>query len=785
MHQELEFDVVVVGGGLAGFSAAVAAARHGARTCLVQDRPVLGGNSSSEIRVTPHGAAAFHAYARESGIIAEALIEERRTNHEVITENGWTNSVWDLTLYDMAVRTAGLDLRLNTSVEGLETRPDGSIASVTARVANAETLLTLRAATFIDATGDGSVADLAGNAWRSGTESRAEFGEPHAPDEPTDGVMGSSLHFKTVDTGRPVEFHAPDWAVHYDDDRFFYEGGRVPKTLRSGYWWIEIGPPFDTIHDNERIRHELTRHVLGIWDYLKNRDERWREEASTLALDWIGQVPGKRESRRVEGRHLLTENELIDREVFPDEIAFGGWYVDLHTLGGLLADTSEPLNARELDPTSEYGASTNVGPFGLPLRILLARDVPNLMLAGRNVSATHAAMGSIRVMSTGAVLGQAAGTAAAVAVEAGTAAADVPIERVQQALLRDGCFLPNTPADDPLDLAPAATVRASSTELLHEASPESHARLGGLGQWTDHPVFPNRGVLEHRTAQWIALGPDRDLRRIELLLAADDAPRRVRATLHAVDDIWDYRAEAGEPIATTELEVTSSEPTWVSWDLDGIDRSRLPAGGYVRVSLDATPGITWQIAGTVQPGNLAAYEAMPGRYRRFGGGTTLSFRVEPAQACYGPENITSGVTRPHRSPNVWRSEPGATGSPWIELSWPEERSIRQVQITFAGNLLREYHAYPPGYRDPQTANEYVLEAREDDVWRPVAEVSGNATTRVVHTFPEAIRTSALRLTVLATNGDPSAAVSEIRCYEGTPCTEPAFPEQLAAGTSTH
>ena len=94
---EETYDVVVCGGGLAGVSAAIAAARHGARTCLLQDRPVLGGNSSSEIRVTPHGAAAFHAYARESGIVSEALTAERTRNHEPILETGWTNSVWDLT----------------------------------------------------------------------------------------------------------------------------------------------------------------------------------------------------------------------------------------------------------------------------------------------------------------------------------------------------------------------------------------------------------------------------------------------------------------------------------------------------------------------------------------------------------------------------------------------------------------------------------------------------------------------------------------------------------------
>jgi flavin-dependent dehydrogenase len=156
------YDIVVCGGGLAGFCAAVAAARNGAKTCLVHNRPVLGGNSSSEVGVTPHGAAAFHAYARETGIISEALIEERATNHAEIYENGWTNSVWDIVLYDIAVKTEGLTLYLNTDIRGVEKRDDRNISAVLAVVQNAEIDLRLEGKTIIDCTGDGIVADAAG-----------------------------------------------------------------------------------------------------------------------------------------------------------------------------------------------------------------------------------------------------------------------------------------------------------------------------------------------------------------------------------------------------------------------------------------------------------------------------------------------------------------------------------------------------------------------------------------------------------------------------------------------
>lgn len=775
---EETYDVVVCGGGLAGVSAAIAAARHGARTCLLQDRPVLGGNSSSEIRVTPHGAAAFHAYARESGIVSEALTAERTRNHEPILENGWTNSVWDLTLYDMAVRTEGLTLHLNTTVEEVSTQ-DGRITEILARVANAETLIRLHATFFIDCTGDGTVGALAGNECLTGTEARSEYDEPHAPLEATDDVMGSSLHFKTVDVGHPVPFTAPDWAIHYDDPSFFYEGGRVPKTLRSGYWWIEIGPPWDTLHDNEALRHELTRHVLGIWDFIKNRDPNLKERARNLALDWVGQVPGKRETRRLLGRYVMTENDLIERVVFPDEVAFGGWYVDLHTLGGLLAETSEPLNARKLDPTSEYGVKTYVGPFGIPLSILLARDVSNLLMAGRDVSATHAALGSIRVMSTCATMGQATGTAAAVALRHGVTLEEAHrdhITEIQQDLLRDGCFLPDERNTDPLDLARTSTVTASSQELLRGVGPHSPSRLAGLGQWTDHPVFPHSGVLERRCAQWIALGSRADLRSVDLCLSnLSDSRTTVNARLHVADGIWDYRVEPGEPLATTTLDVDPGGPHWVHWDLsDALDPSALPTGGYVRIDVEANPDVEWHISEDVVPGNLATYEAMPGHYRRFAGGATLSFRVDPPQDCFAPRNVLSGVTRPSASTNLWRSDPAEPLPQWLELAWDSPRTIAQVQLTFEGQLLREYHACPPFYRDPQTVADYELQAHVGGSWVTVEKSVGNTATRVVHTLATPVETDRLRLLVQATNGDRSAGLFEIRCYSEPICTPAPF-----------
>src|SRR5690606_2190807 len=194
----------------------------GRTVCLVQDRPVLGGNSSSEVRVVPRGSTTYHAYAREGGVVNEVMVGERMRNHEPLFENGWANSVWDLELYDIAQRTENLTLMLNTIVSSVDVR-DGRITSVTGWTHSAETETELRGQVFLDCTGDGVVGALAGCEYRSGEEARSEFDEPHAPLEASEDTMGNSLHFKTKDVGRPVDFELPEWAVEYTDPDFFYK----------------------------------------------------------------------------------------------------------------------------------------------------------------------------------------------------------------------------------------------------------------------------------------------------------------------------------------------------------------------------------------------------------------------------------------------------------------------------------------------------------------------------------------------------------------------------------
>lgn len=760
--REEKYNVAVIGGGLAGFCAAVASARLGVKTVILQNRPVFGGNSSSEIRVTPHGAAAFHAYARETGIISELLIEERATNHEAIFENGWTNSVWDLTLYNMAQSTPNLTIHTNTDVYDVVMIDERSIKAVRARVLNAEVELIVESDVFIDCSGDGVVADAAGCESRIGSEGRDEFNEPHAPEKASSDVMGNSIHFKTKNIGVPCAFHAPDWAMHYEDAGFFYTQGRLPKEERGGYWWIEIGVPFDTIHDNEQIRHELTRHALGVWDWMKNKDPKMKELTKNYALDWIGQVPGKRESRRIMGQYLMTEHDPQNNTVFPDEIAFGGWFIDLHTPGGLLAKHSEPASNENYSTFSDYAVKSYAGPYGIPLRSLIAKDVDNLMMAGRNVSVTHAALGTVRVMNTTALMGQAAGTAAAIAIKKNISIAHTPvkaIKEIQQQLLRDGCFLPNYKNEDSLDIAPMASVTASSHALLYGAGPESKGADEGLQIWRDQPQYLNE-QLQTRKGQLIAIGcPEVEL--VEVFLNnTSDKVQKVGAQLRVGSDIWDYRACDLQTLAEAELTVPVGK-NWVQWN---VGLKNVPVKKYLRLDLLPNDNVEWLMAGRIEPGHISMYQISENKMRRFGNGHTLSFKITPAQPCFIPENINNGVTRPHQFTNLWKSDPALPLTQWVQLHWEEDCEIQQVELTFPGHLLREYHAYKPFYRDAQCPKDYSISALINNSWETIFEVKDNYHRHRKHILNKPVTTKDLRINVHSTNGDPSAQIYEVRCY---------------------
>lgn len=440
-----EYDVVIIGGGMAGVCAAIASARNGAKTVLIQDRPVLGGNASSEIRM--HICGATHhgnrKNSRETGILEEILLENRERNPQ------HSFSILDTVIWEKVKEEENLELFLNTRVIRVNSEKS-RILSVEAQQLTSERNYTFSGKIYMDCTGDGTVAAWAKAIVRQGREGRHEFGEQYAPSEADSLTMGNSLMFHAADMGKKMPFKRPSWAYEYEEEDLAYRGH---SDIGSGYWWIELGGTENTIDDAEEIRDELLKTLYGVWDHIKNKGD---HGADNYALDWVQFLPGKRESRRIEGDYILKEQDLLEGRIFEDAVAYGGWPMDMHPPQGFHFSG---------DPT-RYLDLENV--YTIPYRCFYSKNIENLMMAGRNISASHMAFGSTRVMATCAVGGQAAGTAAAIAVRNLCSPREVGtkwITELQTKLMRDDCYLPGYKNNDKADLArKAISVNCSSEQ---------------------------------------------------------------------------------------------------------------------------------------------------------------------------------------------------------------------------------------------------------------------------------------------------------------------------------
>ncbi len=406
---------------MAGLCAALSAARHGARTIIMQDRPVFGGNASSEIRV--HISAALGPNNLETGIIEEIKLENMFRNPYRIP------SLWDAVLYGKVRTQEKLTSLLNCAC--VEAGMNGnSIAWIRGYQTTTQTWHRVSAGVFIDCSGDSVLAPLSGAEYRSGREAASEFGEPYAPEEADAKTMGSSCLIQAREHTGSRDFIPQPWAEEFPDEDPFSGRGHDPSNPYANFWWMELGGERDTIADAEEIRDDLLALSFGVWDHVKNRCLRGYE---TWNLDWASFLPGKRESRRYVGDHILTANDILSGGRFPDTVAYGGWQMDDHAPSGF---------RHSGDPTRFLPAPS---PYGIPLRSLYSRNIANLMFAGRNISATHLALSSARIMGTCSLLGQAAGTAAALCVSESLyprEAAERFTSRIQARLMDDDCFLP-------------------------------------------------------------------------------------------------------------------------------------------------------------------------------------------------------------------------------------------------------------------------------------------------------------------------------------------------------
>ena len=340
-------DLCVVGGGMAGLCAAVAAARHGAKVVLMQERPMLGGNASSEIRMWICGA--HGANNRETGILEEIMLENLYRNPAL------NFHIWDGILLEWARREENLTLMLNCTCTSCE-MSGNRIASVTGWQMTTQTWRKVEAKLFADCSGDSVLAPLSGAKFRVGREARSEFDEDIEPEQADRHTMGLSLLIQAREQSRPCGFTPPGWAYHFTAEQLHHRLPNMEDPMEN-FWYLELGGMGDSIADTEKIRDELLKTAYGVWDYVKNAPEN-KEKNKYWQLDFLGILPGKRESRRYEGDLMLNQRQVQAGGVFPDVVAYGGWPMDDHDPMGFHGQAHPNVN----HPTP--------APYGIPYRCL-------------------------------------------------------------------------------------------------------------------------------------------------------------------------------------------------------------------------------------------------------------------------------------------------------------------------------------------------------------------------------------------------------------------------------
>lgn len=471
-RRKIDTDILIAGGGLSGVCAALAAARNGAKVVLLQDRSRLGGNASSEIRMHIVGATALKQVWRETGILEELMLTESVTNPQACYE------MLDYVLYDKVFSEKNITLLLDTVMYEVITEGD-NIRRINAFCSPTEEVYEITAKKFADCTGDGTLAALAGAEFMRGREAKSTYNESLGLDKADEITMGNSLMFQATEHDRPMPFVAPSWARKYTFKDFQY---RKIHSYEYGYWWIELGGMEDIVNDGQKIRDDLMAVMFGIWDYIKNSGD--HPKSANWALSWFGMIPGKRESRRITGDYVMTQRDAQAPTFLEDRVAYGGWPLDDHLPEGMDDTSQRPFRSIPLK-----------GPYSIPMRSLYSRSFKNLYMAGRNISVSHVALSTTRVMATCAVLGQAIGTAMAYNIEHALTPKELCLDKkhlakFQQILLRQDQAILGVVNGDEQDLARSAQVKAS------------HETIDGKAANVIDGV--NRDIQDGATHQWRA-----------------------------------------------------------------------------------------------------------------------------------------------------------------------------------------------------------------------------------------------------------------------------------------
>jgi hypothetical protein len=739
-------DLAVIGGGLAGLCCAITAARAGIKVILIHDRPVLGGNASSEVRLWILGATSHmgnnNRWAREGGVIDEILVENLYRNPE------GNPLILDALLLEMAVKESNLQLLLNAAV--FEVAKDGPdrIRSVRAFCSQNSTLYDVKAPLFCDASGDGVVGFLAGAAFRIGAESRSEFGEAFAPEQANSELLGHTIYFYSKDVGRPVEYVAPSFALK--------DISQIPrfrqfnaKDIGCRLWWIEWGGKLDTIHESENIKWELWKVVYGVWDHIKNSGQ--FPEAANLTLEWVGTIPGKRESRRFEGDYMLTQDDLVKQVKHPDAVSFGGWAIDLHPADGVYS------------PQEGCTQWHTKGVYGIPYRCFYSRNIENLFLAGRIISASHVAFGSTRVMATCAHGGQAVGMAASLCIEKNLSPRElgkVHLLDLKNRLMRSGQFIPQMALRDPEDLTLKARLECSSELSLGRLAEDGSSRVlefaGGM-------MLPVKAGPAPAVTYYADVAKNTTL-KARLLISTN--PNN-----HTPD------CELGQ--TSIPLEAGVNQPVRLAFD------AQIPSDCYAFYVLEANPAVSLHLSKQRLTGVLSVWQkfnravAKSARQEPPDGigidafdfwlperrpeGKNLACQIEPPLQVFSVDNLRNGIDRPTSQVNAWVADFAAEEAE-IHLAWDKPQKIRRIELVFDSDLDHPMESVLMGH--PERVSPFCvreIELYDGDGRLLDRLVDNHRTQRVIELSPP-VDTAKLTLRLRKPNDLAPIALLACRCY---------------------
>ncbi len=746
--QHISADLAIIGGGLSGVCCAITAARAGIKVVLVQDRPVLGGNASSEVRLWILGATSHmgnnNRWAREGGVIDEILVENTYRNPE------GNPLILDALLIELVRNEPGITLLLNTAVFELSKSNFDTISLVRAFCPQNSTLYDIAATLFCDSSGDGIAGYLAGAAFRVGAESRSELGEKFAPQTPTTDVLGHTIYFYSKDTGKPVKFIAPEFALKDITQIPRYRNFNA-RDHGCRLWWIEWGGALDTVHGSEDIKWELWKVAYGVWNYIKNSGK--FPEATTLSLEWFGAIPGKRESRRFEGPYMLTQMDVVEQRHHEDAVAFGGWAIDVHPPDGVF--------------NKESGCSQwhSKGVYQIPYRCYLSRNIGNLFFAGRNISASHVAFASTRVMATCACGAQAVGTAAALCIHRNLKPEQLcersNMRELQTALLKVGNYIPGVALNDSADLAREATFSASS-EL----------RLSAL--------IPNGETLP-LSCSWAMMLPIKHgpMPSVQVILdVARNTTLRVELRVSSKHD----NHTPDVTIATLDIPLTAGQEQRVELSFDAlINRPR-----YAFVCLIANESISVHLSEQRLSGVLALVHKVNHAVaksasqqpppdagiecfefwtpQRRPGGKNFALQIRPPIEAFGAANLRNGFARPTNQPNAWVAS-FADDQPCLKLTWPAPRLIGRIELAFDTDYDHPMESVLMGH--PENVMPFCVEQYQitNGAGSVLVSCHDNHQSRQSFRLKDPVTTDCLYITLTRPGRMVPAALFEVRCYE--------------------